>query len=402
MTDMAAPNSFDVVVVGAGAAGLFCAGLAGQRGLRVLLIDHAPKVAEKIRISGGGRCNFTNRVVGPSHFHSNNPHFCRSALARYTPQNFLSLLGKHQIAWHEKHLGQLFCDRSAQQIIDMLLAECALGQVTHWQPCSVEAVRQEAAGFALDTSRGTVFGRKLVVATGGLSIPALGATDWGHRLAKQFGHKLIEPRPALVPLVFDAAQWQPWVGLAGLSLPVEVRLQAPQTEAVFCEDLLFTHRGLSGPAILQISSLWRPGVALQIDLSPQHDLAAALQTAKLQSRRQLNTELASLLPSRLATHWLDGNPHAAKPMAEQPSKALVQVAEQLHQWRIAPSGTEGYRKAEVTVGGVDTKDISSQTMQSQRAAGLYFVGEVLDVTGWLGGYNFQWAWASAWACAQAL
>jgi predicted Rossmann fold flavoprotein len=404
-------DAFDVVIIGAGAAGLLCASVAGQRGQRVLLIDHADQVAEKIRISGGGRCNFTNREVGQQHFYSHNPHFCRSALARYTPQDFLGLLKKHRVAWHEKHKGQLFCDDSAQNIIDLLLRECAQGQVTHWQPCGVAQVHHTGAGFAVDTtSQGTVHSRQLVVATGGLSIPKIGATDFGHKLGKQFGHRLIAPLPALVPLTFDAVLWQDWTALAGLSLPVDIRIgnakKNAKKNAHFAEDLLFTHRGLSGPAVLQISTLWRSGAPLTLDLSPKVNLAEHLQQAKQNSRRQLDNELASILPKRLVDHWMIHSEKlqaaAAKPMAEQRDKDLQQLAQQLHHWQIQPSGTEGYRKAEVTSGGIDTQEISSQTMQSQRIPGLYFIGEVLDVTGWLGGYNFQWAWASAWACGQAL
>ena len=261
-------QQFDVVVVGAGAAGLFCAGLAGQRGRRVLLLDHADKVAEKIRISGGGRCNFTNRDVGPANFLSDNPAFCRSALVRYQPADFMALLQRHGIAFHEKHRGQLFCDESAEQVIRMLLVECALGGVTHWQPCSVSAVRQAEGGFDLDTSRGPVRATRVVVATGGLSIPKIGATDWGLRLARQFGHRIVEPRPALVPLTFDPALWAPFADLAGLSLEVELQTGVGRRRGSFVEDLLFTHRGLSGPAVLQISSFWAPGQTLHIRLGP--------------------------------------------------------------------------------------------------------------------------------------
>jgi predicted Rossmann fold flavoprotein len=400
-------NSFDVVIIGAGAAGLLCASVAGQRGLRVLLIDHAKQIAEKIRISGGGRCNFTNREVEPQHFYSHNPHFCRSALARFTPQDFLALLKKHRVAWHEKHKGQLFCDDSAQNIIDLLLSECAQGQVTRWQPCGVAQVRHHGQAFAVDTTtQGTVHSRQLVVATGGLSIPKIGATDFGHKLGKAFGHRLIAPRPALVPLTFDAALWQDWTALAGLSLPVDIRTGNAKKNTHFAEDLLFTHRGLSGPAVLQISTLWCPGLPLSLDLAPKVNLATHLLQAKQSSRRQLDNELASILPKRLVDHWMSHSEKlqatATKPMAEQRDKDLQQLAQQLHHWQIQPNGTEGYRKAEVTSGGIDTQEISSQTMQSQRTPGLYFIGEVLDVTGWLGGYNFQWAWASAWACGQAL
>jgi predicted Rossmann fold flavoprotein len=399
----------DVVVIGAGAAGLFCAAQAGQRGARVLLVDHAAKIAEKIRISGGGRCNFTNRDATPAQFHSRNPHFCRSALARYTAQDFIGLVQRHRIAFHEKHRGQLFCDESSQDIIDLLLRECDDGRVERWQPCAVTAVRaREGAGergarFELDTARGPVEARSVVVATGGLPVPAIGATDFGLRLARQFGHALVEPRPALVPLVFDATAWAPFVALAGVSLEVEISSGSGKQRGHFVEDLLFTHRGLSGPAVLQASSYWRPGETLQIAFAPGNDWPATLAHAKAASKRQLGNELASHLPQRLADAWLArGGLPADRPMPELGDKALRQLAESLSAWRIAPTGTEGWKKAEVMAGGVDTREIDSKTMESRRAPGLHFIGEVLDVTGWLGGYNFQWAWASGHACAQAL
>jgi len=395
-------QSFDVVIVGAGAAGLFCAGIAGQRGLKVLLVDHAAKVAEKIRISGGGRCNFTNRDVGPSNFLSANPNFCRSALARYGSRDFIALVQRHGIGFHEKHRGQLFCDGSAEQIIELLLAECAAGAVQRWQPCAVHAVRQRGPGFELDTDRGAVQAAQLVVATGGLSIPKIGASDWGYRLARQFGHALVEPRPALVPLSFDAARWAPFAALAGLSLEVGIETGSGRAHGRFSEDLLFTHRGLSGPAVLQISSYWQPGEALSIMLGPA-DLGARLQQAKTHSRRHLANELAALLPGRLAETWL-ALQHLApeRPLAEFKDKDLARLADSLRRWELVPNGSEGWRKAEVTAGGVDTRELGSQDMRSRRVPGLFFIGEVLDVTGWLGGYNFQWAWASAAACARAL
>jgi hypothetical protein len=392
----------DAVIIGAGAAGLHCAALAGQRGVRVLLIDHASAVAEKIRISGGGRCNFTNRDATPAHFSSANRDFCRSALARYTPQDFIALVQRHGIAWHEKHKGQLFCDDSSQQIIDLLLAECARGGVERWQPCTVQAVRHEdGRGFALDTTRGAVHAPQLVVACGGLSIPKIGASDFGYRLARQFGHAVIEPRPALVPLTFDAAQWAPFAALSGLSLPVTVRTSS--SPIAFDEDLLFTHRGLSGPAILQISTYWKPGDALRIDLVPGIDLQRDLLEAKSVSRRKLGSVLAERMPRRLADTWLAIHRiDAEQPLAAMRDRDLAALALQLQRWTLTPSGSEGYRKAEVTAGGVDTRELSSQSMQSRRVPGLFFIGEVVDVTGWLGGYNFQWAWSSAFACAQAL
>ncbi len=400
---MQGASSFDVVVIGAGAAGLFCAGIAGQRGLRVLLVDHAEKVAEKIRISGGGRCNFTNRETGPANFLSGNPAFCRSALARYTPRDFIALVQRHRIPWHEKHKGQLFCDESSEDLIALLLRECEAGGVTRWQPCRVGAVRQAAGrGFELDTDRGSVRATRVVVATGGLSIPKIGASDFGYRLARQFGHRVVEPRPALVPLSFDAATWAPFAALAGLSLEVAVSTGQGPAAGHFLEDLLFTHRGLSGPAVLQISSYWQPGAPIALDLAPGQNLAAALREAKTVSKRQLGNELATRLPARLAEAWcapLGGL--ATRPLPEVKDKDLAALAASLQRWTLTPAGTEGFRKAEVTAGGVDTRELSSQTMESRRVPGLYFIGEVVDVTGWLGGYNFQWAWASGHACAQA-
>ena len=396
---------FDVVIVGAGAAGLFCAGVAGQLGQKVLLIDHAEKVAEKIRISGGGRANFTNRDLDPrapqKHFLSDNPHFCRSALSRYTPGDFTALLTRHAVPFHEKHKGQLFCDRSAEDLIAVLLKECEAGGVTRWQPCKVEAVSHGSAGYTVQTGRGTVSAPALVVATGGLPIPKIGATDWGLRLAQQFGLPIVPTRPALVPLTFDEAAWAPFADLAGLALPVRIETGEKKNKGAFDEDLLFTHRGLSGPAVLQISSYWREGQPLRLDLLPTVDVLAAMTDRKQSSRRRLANELATLLPSRLADAWAQQDPLLQRPMNEVPDKALARLAQSLQAWQLTPTGTEGYRKAEVMAGGVDTRMLSSQTMESKQP-GLYFVGEVVDVTGWLGGYNFQWAWASAYACAQAL
>ena len=396
---------FDAVVIGAGAAGLFCAGVAGQRGLKVLVLDHSDKVAEKIRISGGGRANFTNRdidVRAPHrHFISDNPNFCRSALSRYTPQQFLNLVNKHGIGFHEKHKGQLFCDRSAEDLINLLLAECAAGSVQRWQPCAVHALRHGAAGYEIDTDRGTVLAASVVVATGGLSIPKIGATDFGYRLARQFGLRLVEPRPALVPLTFDGEAWTPYAQLAGLALPVQIETGTKKDRMAFNEDLLFTHRGLSGPAVLQISSYWQAGSAIRLNLAPTTGLPDALARAKLQSRKLIANELAGLVPSRLADAWVLQDAAWQRPVNEASDKALALLAERLARWEITPTGTEGYKKAEVTAGGVDTRDLSSQTLES-RQPGLYFIGEVVDVTGWLGGYNFQWAWASGHACAMAL
>ena len=406
---------FDVVVMGAGAAGLFCAGIAGQRGLKVLLLDHSEKVAEKIRISGGGRCNFTNRDVTPANFAGENPHFCRSALSRYTPQDFIALLQRHDIAFHEKHKGQLFCDRSAEDIIQMLLAECAAGGVTRWQPCRVSGIQYAsspygagASSYQIESDRGLIEAPQVVIATGGLSIPKIGATDFGYRIAQQFGLRLVEPRAALVPLTFDGEAWAPYAQLAGMALPVLIETGAPDATpkqrkkaVVFAEDLLFTHRGLSGPAVLQISSFWRGGQPVRINLAPGVDLLTLLLRAKASSRKLVANELATLVPSRLADAWANRDAAWQKPINDATDKALTGLADRLADWQLTPTGTEGYKKAEVTLGGVDTRDLSSQTMESKQP-GLYFIGEVVDVTGWLGGYNFQWAWASAHACAEAL
>ena len=418
---------FDAVVIGAGAAGLFCAATAGQRGLTVLVMDHSEKVAEKIRISGGGRCNFTNRDVSPGNFLSDNPHFCRSALAGFTPQDFIALLQKHDVPFHEKQIsqmkGQLFCDRSAEDIINLLLAECAAGQVERWQPCSVKKVTDlvksginsaaspiysGASSYQIDTDRGVVETPQIIIATGGLSIPKIGATDFGYRIAQQFGLRLVEPRAALVPLTFDGDAWLPFAQLAGLALPVQIETgeanatpKQRKKATVFAEDLLFTHKGLSGPGVLQISSFWRAGHQLRINLAPNQVLAQTLLKAKASSKKLIANELASIVPSRLADAWASTDAALQRPICDATDKALLALAERLADWHITPNGSEGYKKAEVTAGGVDTRDLSSQTMES-RQPGLYFIGEVVDVTGWLGGYNFQWAWASGFACGNAL
>jgi hypothetical protein len=401
---MRAMESFDIAVIGAGAAGMMCAAVAGQRGARVVLIDHAARVAEKIRISGGGRCNFTNLQAGPANYLSANPHFCRSALARYTPRDFLSLLKAHRVTWHEKHRGQLFCDHSSEQVIDMLKAECETGRVAWRHPVAVQAVhRREDGRFVLDTNAGEIAARAFVVATGGLSIPKIGATDFAYRVAKQFGHKLIDMRPALVPLTFSSDDWSAFSTLAGVSLEVEVKAGPKRAQGSFVEDLLFTHRGLSGPAILQISSYWPSGDPIEIDLLPSRDAAAELLEAKSSgTKRQIGNLLAQWMPSRLADAWLEAHGVAGEArLADLPDKTLRRLGEAFSRWTLTPSGTEGYRKAEVTKGGVDTKDLSSTTMMSARVPGLYFIGEAVDVTGWLGGYNFQWAWASGVAAGEA-
>ncbi len=395
----------DVVIVGAGAAGLFCAGVAGQLGLSVLLIDHSLKVAEKIRISGGGRCNFTNRLIDASaphkHFLSQNPNFCRSALSRYTAQDFIDLMQSYDIPFHEKHKGQLFCDRSAEDLIQMLLKECDKGGVLRWQGCGVKAISQTDNGYQLQTDQGHVQAGAVVIATGGLSIPKIGATDFGYRIAEQFGLRLVTRRPGLVPLTFDDQEWAPYASLAGLSLPVSIETGAKKTRMSFDEDLLFTHRGLSGPAVLQISSYWHEGQPLHLNLAPQADIEGSLMQAKVRSKKLIANELGAWVPNRLADAWVAQDSQWQRPVAEASDKALTQLAQKLSHWPLTPNGSEGYKKAEVTLGGVDTRDLSSQTMESKQP-GLYFIGEVVDVTGWLGGYNFQWAWASAFACAQAL
>ena len=402
----------DVLIIGAGAAGLFCAGVAAQRGLHVLLLDHFPKVAEKIRISGGGRSNFTNKDIDPrtphTHFLGENPAFARSALSRYTAQDFMALVKKHGIGFHEKHKGQLFCDRSAQDLIDMLLRECDAGamggSVTRWQPCELKQLQfsdSAQGGYEAQTSQGAVSAQAVVVATGGLSIPKIGATDLGYRLAKQFGIRVVDTRPALVPLTFSADEWQPFVPMAGLSLPVSISTGHAKKATRFDEDLLFTHRGLSGPAVLQISSYWQAKSEIRLNLLPDLDMAQTLVNAKHSSKKNLANTLSAWLPARMADLWTARQPQWQRSLPDTPDKALSQLADSLQNWSLTPSGTEGYAKAEVTAGGVDTRDLSQQTMESKQP-GLYFIGEVVDITGWLGGYNFQWAWASAHACAQAL
>ena len=388
-----------MAVIGAGAAGMMCASVAGQRGRRVVLLDHAQRLAEKIRISGGGRCNFTNLQVGPENYISANPHFCRSALSRYSAQDFIALVRRHGIAFHEKHKGQLFCDASSEQIIDMLRAECEAGGVQWRMPCKVNTVERADGGFVLNTEAGPLLATRVVVATGGLSVPKIGASDFGLRLARQFGLAVVEPRPALVPLTFAAATWAPYAALAGISLEVDIACG----DAHFREDLLFTHRGLSGPAVLQISSFWQPGEAIVIDLAPGVALEQQLIAAKQGGRQTVQSFLAQQFPRRLVECWLaqqalDGQ----RRLADLPDRTLVALAASMQAWRIQPDGSEGYRKAEAMRGGIDTRELSQSTLEARRVPGLHFVGEVVDVTGWLGGYNFQWAWASGWAAGQAV
>jgi predicted Rossmann fold flavoprotein len=396
-------NTFDVAVIGAGAAGMMCAAVAGQRGRSVVMIDHAAKLAEKIRISGGGRCNFTNLHAGPQHYVSQNPHFCRSALSRYTPQDFLALVKRYKIDYHEKHKGQLFCDKSAEQIIDMLKAECDLGKVDWRLSCKVNGVGKEADVFRIDTDAGVMLAKSIVIATGGLSIPKIGATDFAYRIGKQFGLKLVEPRPGLVPLTFDGAAWTPFVPLAGIALEVDIETGQKKSHMQFREDLLFTHRGLSGPAVLQISSFWQPGAALTLDLVPGTDVGEALVQGKGTLKKNLGNLLTQWLPSRLSEGLLAANDFKADArIADMPDKQLRRLGDAINRWTIVPNGSEGYRKAEVTCGGIDTRELSQQTMMANKVPGLHFIGEAVDVTGWLGGYNFQWAWASGVAAGLAV
>ncbi|WP_323029052.1 aminoacetone oxidase family FAD-binding enzyme [Castellaniella defragrans] len=459
---------FDAAIVGAGAAGMMAAAVAAQRGLRVVLIDHAGRLAEKIRISGGGRCNFTNLGASPAQFLSRNPDFCRSALRAYGPADFLDLLRAHRVSWHEKHRGQLFCDDSSESIIQVLRRECEAGGVQWRMPCAVRAVGREADGFRLDTDAGPIRAARLVLATGGMAVPQLGATDFSLRIARQFGLRIVEPRPALVPLTFDADRWRPYAALAGVSLEVRLSHEAAAAEggardagpagaagtaassgrgkrsrrparAEFLEDLLFTHRGLSGPGILQISSYWRPGDPIRIDLAPGRDMGAVLVAAKAGGRQTVAAALAQAWPRRLAEAWLgaagaagdgagagggagmDGRSAAgagAGPgggtdaddlaglgglrLADAPDRRLRVLGERIHGWTLWPTGTAGYKKAEVMSGGVDTDELDQRSLEARRCPGLHVVGEAVDVTGWLGGYNFQWAWSSGVACGRAL
>ena len=396
-------KQYDVAVIGAGAAGMMCAGVAGQRGRKVVLIDHAGKLAEKIRISGGGRCNFTNIDAGPQNFLSQNPHFCKSALSRYTPQDFIGLIKHYRIGFHEKHKGQLFCDNSSEDIINMLKAECDAGQVAWRMPCKVGAVGKTGDAFRIEAGSEEMIADHLVIATGGLSIPKIGATDFAYRVASQFGLNVVKTRPGLVPLTFDPEAWKKFVQLAGIALPVEIETGEKKTRRHFREDLLFTHRGLSGPAVLQISSFWNPGTDIRLNLMPDVDAAEELVLGKNSSRKTLGNHLTQWLPARLVQEWLAANDFKADArVADLPDKQLRRLGESLNRWSIVPTGSEGYRKAEVTCGGVDTRALSQQTMMANAVPGLYFIGEAVDVTGWLGGYNFQWAWASGMAAGLAV
>jgi predicted Rossmann fold flavoprotein len=386
---------WDALILGAGAAGMMAAIEAGRRGRRVLVIDHAKAPGEKIRISGGGRCNFTNLNSAPDRFLSQNPRFALSALKRFTQQDFIARIDAAGIAWHEKTLGQLFCDGSAMQVVEMLVRDMDRAGVTLWLGCAPGEVRRGTEGFEVETARGPQRARAVVVATGGKSIPKMGATAYGYRVAEAFGLPLVETRPALVPLTF-AEQELAWMRpLAGVALPG--RVSSGRTG--FDEAVLFTHRGLSGPAVLQISSYWREGEAIHVDLLPGRDVAADLRAAR--GKVALRTVLGRWLPERLARH-LEEAAGVTAPMAELSAAVLDRVAAQLRDWRLVPVGSEGYRTAEVTLGGVDTRALDGRTMAAQGVPGLYFVGEVVDVTGWLGGYNFQWAWSSGWAAGQAV
>jgi len=386
---------WDVIVIGAGAAGLFCAIEAGKRGRRVLVLEHSDRVGKKIAISGGGRCNFTNVFTTPDNFLSANPHFCKSALARYTPADFISLVEKHGIAYHEKKLGQLFCDGSSQQIIDLLLRECQTAGVEIRCGCQVLKVNQDDS-FSISTNQGRFESSSLVIATGGLSIAPLGATDFGYRMARQFELRIEEPRPGLVPFTLTSSMLKQLTKLSGISLDALVGCDGQD----FRENILFTHRGLSGPAILQISSYWKPGTPISIDLLPDKDVLGML-TESQSSAIELVNLLAQHLPRRFAEVWCQLFA-ATKPLKQYNGPALNDIAERLHDMRITPASTEGFRKAEVTAGGVSTTELSSQTMEAKGVPGLYFIGEVVDVTGQLGGYNFQWAWASGFAAGQAV
>jgi predicted Rossmann fold flavoprotein len=387
----------DVVVLGAGAAGMMCAIEAGKRGRRVVLLDHAERVGKKILISGGGRCNFTNIHCRPENFLSENPHFAKSALARFTPSDIIAMVERHGIRYHEKTLGQLFCDRSAMDVVSMLERECTEAGVRIVTGAKVVSVTQEEH-FLVQTTSSLWQTEAVVVATGGLSIPKMGATGFGYTLAEQFGLRIVECKPALVPLVFSAEDREQWCDLAGVSAEVVASSGVKRSRGTFREKLLVTHRGLSGPAILQVSSYWRPGETVAIDLAPGTDVMAPLlvRNARRDAAAAI-VALRSVLPSRMAERWV-----AINTPTDWTNASLAAMEQQLHAWQVAPAGTEGYAKAEVTVGGVDTAELDAKTMQSRKVPGLYFIGEVVDVTGWLGGYNFQWAWASGCSAGKAV
>ena len=391
-------RKFDCLIIGAGAAGMMCAAEAGKRGRSVLIVDHADAPGEKIRISGGGRCNFTNMRTAPENFLSENRRFCISALRRYTQRDFIALVEKHNIAYHEKTLGQLFCDGSAKAIIDMLLAE--LGETGAQMELStrVDGIERQGEGFRAALSSGPVEAASVVIATGGKSIPKMGATGFAYSIADQFGIKVIEPRPGLVPLTYEAAMLEQLKPLSGIS--VDAIVASGKTH--FTEGLLFTHRGLSGPSILQISSYWREGGEITVDLAPGTDIAERLIAGKSSNGKQaVQTALAEHLPKRLAVAIAE-EANLTRPLGDLSDKVLRQLGERVNRWGVKPSGSEGYRTAEVTLGGIDTDALNQKTMEVKAAPGLYFIGEAVDVTGWLGGYNFQWAWSSGWSAGQAV
>ncbi|AYC99708.1 NAD(P)/FAD-dependent oxidoreductase [Neorhizobium sp. NCHU2750] len=392
-------RKFDVVILGAGAAGMMCAIRAGARGRSVLVLDHAKTPGEKIRISGGGRCNFTNIHAGPKNYLSANPHFVKSALARYSAQDFIDLVNRHGIAFHEKTLGQLFCDDSARDIIRMLLAEMEAAGAKLELQTGVTSVEKSGNGFRIATASGeAIEAGAVVVATGGKSIPKMGATGLAYDIARQFGLKLVETRPGLVPLTLDPALLEKLSPLSGIAVPAEIR----HGKAAFREALLFTHRGLSGPAILQISSYWREGDEITVVIEPDRRISDDLKVArKANGKQAIQTALSEILPKRLAQFFAEKHPAAAK-LADCSDKLFEAIAASIQDWRIRPAGSEGYRTAEVTLGGIDTSELDSKTMQAKTMPGLYFIGECVDVTGWLGGYNFQWAWASGHVCGEAL
>ncbi|MCL9990085.1 NAD(P)/FAD-dependent oxidoreductase [Proteus mirabilis] len=393
-------GSFDTVIIGAGAAGLFCASLAGQAGLSVLVLDNGKKAGRKILMSGGGRCNFTNMYIEPSAYLSDNPHFCKSALARYTQWDFIELVQKHHIAYHEKTLGQLFCDDSAQQIVDLLLAECHEGKVSIRLRSEVTQIEKTAEGFTLLVGGKTITASSVVIASGGLSMPGLGATPFGYKIAQQFGLNVLPTRAGLVPFTLHKPQLEQLSPLSGVAIPAIV---TAENGTQFKENILFTHRGLSGPAILQISSYWHPGENVTINLLPDTDLEGYLQEKRqAQPNQLLKNTLSRLLPKRFIEIMIENNQLPDTSLAQLSNERITQITTLLQAWLVLPNGTEGYRTAEVTLGGVDTRNLSSKTMEATKITGLYFIGEVVDVTGWLGGYNFQWAWSSAYACAQAL
>ncbi len=380
---------FDVIIIGGGAAGLFCAIHAGKRGKRTLVIEHNSQTGRKILISGGGRCNFTNKSVSANNFVSNNPHFCKSALARYTPYDFIELVKTHKIQFYEKTLGQLFCKESSRQIVEMLLDECEKAKAQIRVNCSVSKISKNEY-FSIETNHGTFETENLVIATGGNSFPKIGATDFGYKIARQFGHKIIEIRPSLVPLVFSGEKFS---RLAGISVNSMVSIGKRE----FRENILFTHRGLSGPAILQISNYWQKDKPVSINLLPSENAIEILETNR-DNKQNLDNFLCRFLPNRFAESFIESK----KPINQTSKKDLEKIAEKLNNWQVNFNETEGYDKAEVTIGGVNTNELSSQTMESKRVKGLFFIGEVVDVTGWLGGYNFQWAWSSGFACGQSV